>query len=433
MQIGKLHPLELSEDFKYALNAMEHTSDHLFVTGKAGTGKSTLLHLFKKTTRKRTVVLAPTGLAALNIKGQTIHSFFGFPPKFLSSQDITKRRNHKMFKRVDVIIIDEISMVRADMIDNIDRFLRINRNKNIPFGGAQMFFFGDLFQLPPIISTAFERQQIHAKYETPYFFSALVFQNEAAFEIVFLNKIYRQEERHFIRLLDSIRSMYFDYEDLETLNERYTEEDDPDDGFYVTLSPRLDTVNAINYDRINALTSPPQSYNAIIKGQFNAQYYPTQAQLTLKEGAQVIFIKNDPDKAFVNGTIGKITRLHREQIDVEVENKNGSTSTIEVSPLDWEIRKYRLNEGTSEVESDIVGTFTQYPLKLAWAITIHKSQGQTFEKVIIDMGKGAFAFGQSYVALSRCKTLNGIVLKKPFKPNDIRVDPRIIDFYESFR
>lgn len=432
MQILNQQPLELSEDFKYALNAMEHTDDNLFITGKAGTGKSTLLHLFKNTTRKRSVVLAPTGLAALNIKGQTIHSFFGFPPKFLSAKDITRRRNHRMFKNVDVIIIDEISMVRADMIDNIDRFLRINRNSNQPFGGAQMFFFGDLFQLPPIIATPFERNQIHATYETPYFYSSLVFQSESSFEIVFLNKIYRQEERHFIRLLDSIRSMYFDYEDLEVLNERHVEQYEEDD-FYVTLSPRLNTVNAINQEKISQLGTPPFTYNAVIKGDFNTQYFPTLAQLTLKVGAQVIFIKNDPDKKFVNGTIGKVTELRRDHIGVEVQNKDGSLSQLEVSPLDWEIRKYRLNAGSDEVISDIVGTFTQYPLKLAWAITIHKSQGQTFERVIIDMGQGAFAFGQSYVALSRCKTLDGIILKRPFKPNDMKVDPRIVDFYESCR
>lgn len=425
-------PLELSPDFLHSLDVMEQTNDNLFVTGKAGTGKSTLLHIFKKTTKKRTVVLAPTGLAALNVKGQTIHSFFGFPPKYLTSEEIKKRRNYKMFKNIDTIIIDEVSMVRADMIDNIDRFLRVNRMINLPFGGVQMIFFGDLFQLPPIVATPFEKQVMVNNFETPYFYSAHVFEYESSFEILYLNKIYRQDERHFIRLLDNIRSMYFDMDDLETLNDRYTTEDFMDD-YYVTLSPRLNTVKSINQKRISTIQESEQIYTAKVDGTFDPRFFPAEQQLILKKNAQVMFIKNDPEKRFVNGTIGKVIRADHDTIVVQIQDEQEEVTTFEVDKMDWEMYKYKYNAKSGNVDSEVIGTFTQYPLKLAWAITIHKSQGQTFDRVIIDMGQGAFAYGQSYVALSRCRTLQGIILKTPFKPSDIKVDPRIVDFYQSFR
>jgi len=423
-------PLELNAAFKEALDRMEKTPENLFITGKAGTGKSTLLKLFKKTTRKRLVVLAPTGIAALNVGGQTIHSFFGFPPKPLHPKDINKRRNHKLFKKLDVVIIDEISMVRADMLDNIDVFLRKNREINEPFGGVQMIFFGDLFQLPPVVANQIEANLFQGYYETPYYFSAYCFQT--GFEMAFLelNKVYRQEGRHFLRLLEAVRTNRADYDDLEDLNERY----DPDFNppyFYITLSPRNKLVDKINQEKVKALDSEVFFYNAEIKGRFDANRFPTEEILQLKEGSQVMFVKNDPERAFVNGTLGKIVELSKTKIKVEILEK-GLPKIIDVKKVEWEVLRYKESiEDVNKIETDTVGTFKQYPLKLAWAITIHKSQGKTFDRVIIDMGRGAFAPGQTYVALSRCRSLDGIVLKQRITPRDIMTDERIVQFYET--
>ena len=424
-------PLELSKDFQYALDVFEKTDRSLFVTGRAGTGKSTLLQLFRNTTRKKTVVLAPTGVAALNVKGQTIHSFFGFPAKPLNKSDIRKRKNHKLYKNIEVLIIDEISMVRADMLDNIDYFLRVNRGNMIdPFGGVQVIFFGDLFQLPPIVSTEVERNLFRTIYESPYFFSAQVFEEGFVMEKLELRKTYRQESRHFIRLLDAVRVNQLDYEDLEDLNERH-EPDFKSSDFYITLSTRNAIVDQINERELNRLNTEEFTFLASISGNFNPKLFPTEAALKLKKGAQVMFVKNDPRRRFVNGTIGRIKSIDPGGIVVEIDEQNGKRS-IEVEKLEWEIQRYQVSkEDQSKIEAEVVGTFKQYPLRLAWAITIHKSQGKTFDKVIIDLGRGAFEHGQTYVALSRCRTLEGIVLKQKIQLKDIMVDDRIVEFYES--
>ena len=411
---------------------MEHSKGHYFITGKAGTGKSTLLNIFRKTTKKKVAVLAPTGIAALNVRGQTIHSFFGFPPKMLEAQELSKRRNWRMYANVETIIIDEISMVRADMMDNIDLFLRNNRGINRPFGGVQMIFFGDLFQLPPIIASPEERHIITQEYESPYFFSSYVMKDEVEIHTIELRHVYRQDNMRFVNLLDRVRKRDIDYDDLEDLNERFYEnlEELPTD-YYITLSSINARVNAINTKKLNEIDQPEISYTASIKGQFNPRRYPAEAILKLKEGSQVMFVKNDPDKRFVNGTIGKIQSLSEKEIKVVIEEKNGDEKLIDVQPLEWEIIKYRYEMKSGKLNSDTVGVFKQYPLKLAWAITIHKSQGQTFERVIIDLGSGAFEYGQTYVALSRCTTLEGIILKKRLTPKDIKVDERITEFYQS--
>jgi len=430
----KLPTLELNGDFKYTLDILENTTKSMFITGRAGTGKSTLLKLFRNTTRKKIVVVAPTGIAALNVGGQTIHSFFGFPPRIVPPEEITKRRNHKLYKKIDILVIDEISMVRADMLDNIDRFLRNNRENPVPFGGCQVVFFGDLFQLPPVVSSDVERQLMQFHYESPYFFSARAL-NDFDFDLEYLElrKVYRQEERHFLRLLDAVRLNQADYEDLDDLNEQYDPLFSPQD-YYITLSARNAKVDKINTIELGKLDTEPYTYIANISGDFKPNNYPTAPTLKLKMGAQVMFIKNDPEGAFVNGSIGKIVDLGRELIKVSVEQKDGSRKTIEVIPDTWEAIKYKMKAGSNmnEVEAEVVGSFEQYPLKLAWAITIHKSQGKTFDKVIIDMGKkGAFEHGQTYVALSRCRTLGGIILKNKITPKDIQVDPQIVEFYES--
>lgn len=425
-------PLELNNDFVYALDQIEKANANLFITGRAGTGKSTLLQLFRNTTKKKTVVLAPTGIAALNVKGQTIHSFFGFPPRPIGKRDIKRRRNRGLYKRMEVLVIDEISMVRADMLDNIDYFLRVNRESNRPFGGVQVVFFGDLFQLPPVVASEAERNLFEMRYESPYFFSADIFEEGFKLEMLELHKVYRQDNRHFLNLLESIRLNAMDYEVLDDLNQRVEPKFDPPP-FYITLSATNSTANRINQQKLKQIPFPTVNYQAKITGSFNPKVYPTEAILSLKLGSQVMFIKNDPNKAFVNGTIGKITALDPETIEVEIEDDQKVAKKIKVEKMDWEILKYKASErDLNKIETETLGTFTQFPVKLAWAITIHKSQGKTFDKIVIDLGRGAFEHGQTYVALSRCRTLEGIVLKNPLRFSDVKTDERIVDFYRQF-
>ena len=425
-------PLELNADFTYALDLIEKTQKSLFITGKAGTGKSTLLRLFKNTTRKKTVVLAPTGIAALNVKGQTIHSFFGFPPKLFDKSDIKKRRNRRLYKNIEVLIIDEISMVRADLLDNIDYFLRLNRENPMPFGGLQLVCFGDLFQLPPVIASDVESNLFKLQYDSPYFFSAQIFQEGFQMEMLELRKVYRQNNRHFLRLLDAIRLNQIDRDDLEDINDRFLPDFETED-FYITLSARNATVNAINEKELKRIPLDEKLYQATVSGTFNPKLYPAEAILRLKLNAQVMFIKNDPTRKFVNGTIGKVVKLESDSITVMVEEGQKKHRYVEVEQMDWEVLRYKAStDDPNKIESEVLGTFKQFPLRLAWAITIHKSQGKTFDKVIIDMGKGAFEYGQTYVALSRCRTLNGIVLKQPIRMRDILTDEKIIDFYEQY-
>ncbi|MFT6336394.1 MAG: ATP-dependent DNA helicase PIF1 [Saprospiraceae bacterium] len=427
-------PLTLSDEFKAVIDQLEHTKDNLFITGRAGTGKSTLLQLFRNTTRKVSAVLAPTGIAALNVKGQTLHSFFGFPPKMINRYDIQRRKNWRMYTKLDIIIIDEISMVRADMLDNIDIFLRVNRNVDAPFGGVQMVFFGDLFQLPPVIASDFEKRHFVTHYESPYFFSAdIVTKTDFEFSMIELHQVFRQDERKFINLLDSIRLNHFDYDDMEELNERVV--DLPDDAaYYITLTSRNKTAEEINTEEINKLTSEPFTYTANLTGMFNPRLFPTDPVLKLKVGSQVMFLKNDLQKRFVNGSIGIVRDLTPNKIVVSVLDGYEDTKTFELEKWEWEIIKYSNDPANPRsISTDTVGTFKQYPVKLAWAITIHKSQGKTFDKVIIDLGGGAFEYGQTYVALSRCRTFDGIILKRPIRPQDIKVDERVRDFYETKR
>ena len=427
-----LSPISLSPEFNGALDEMEQSDRHLFITGRAGTGKSTLLNLFVSTTKKRAVVLAPTGIAALNVKGQTIHSFFRLPPKMLDKSEITKRKNHRIYKKLDTIIIDEISMVRADMLDLIDYFLQVNREVAKPFGGVQMIFFGDLYQLPPIIANPVEREIITSRYESPYFFSSLVLSDRDSYDIIELQKVFRQEEKHFIRILDNIRMRDFDYDDMETLNERHLP-DSAEQDFYITITTRNATVNEINTKRLAEINMPSFYYEAKTTGVFNPKIYPTGSILEFKIGSQVMFIKNDPEKNFVNGTIGKIIDLDQDSIKVAIQTREEEIKYIDVVRLEWEMTKYALDEKNNKVVSESIGSFVQYPLKLAWAITVHKSQGQTFDRAIIDIGKGAFEYGQTYVALSRCRTLDGVILKRPIKPSDVIVDERVTEFYQRRR
>lgn len=422
-------PFILSEDFQSVLNMLEGTDQPVFITGRAGTGKSTLLQLFRKTTKKKCIVLAPTGVSALNVRGQTIHSFFGFAPRILTSKDIEKRKNPKFFRSIQVIVIDEISMVRADLLDNIDYALRLNREDPRLFGGVQMVFFGDLFQLPPVVASHYEKEFFRSIYNSPYFFSAKVFEQGFHLEFVELTKVYRQEERHFISLLESIRSSDVDEMILGALNERINTSDYLEDA-YITLTMRNRTAQRINARALDKISSSEYKYQAAIKGKFNPKLFPTDPVLLLKEGAQVMFIKNDPFRRYVNGTLGKIKTLTKDKIWVAIQD-NEKESVIEVDQQEWEILKYKNTGISGDVDTEVLGSFRQYPLKLAWAITVHKSQGKTFDRVIIDLGYGAFEHGQMYVALSRCRTLEGIVLRKPIRYQDVMIDERIVDFHNQ--
>jgi ATP-dependent exoDNAse (exonuclease V) alpha subunit len=425
-------PVILSKDFNDIIDQLEYSKEHFFITGRAGTGKSTLLNIFRNTTKKKVVVLAPTGIAALNVKGQTIHSFFGLPPRLIQSHEIEKRKNTQVFKKVETIIIDEISMVRADIMDHINYILQMYRQNNLPFGGVQMIFFGDLFQLPPVIATTFERNYFKTHYQSPYFFSSAILQ-QLHLQILQLQHVYRQEEKRFIRLLDGIRTNTIDYEDLAEINERYVPIPENKD-FYITLTSRNDTAHKINEEALRLINEPEYEYGAYIEGEFNPQLFPTEHRLRLKTGAQVMLIKNDLEKQYVNGTIGKIKDLSTDYIRITIPDGSGSVKDITIDKHDWEILRYEQDrENPDKITTKVVGIFRQYPVKLAWAITIHKSQGKTFDKVIIDMAGGAFESGQSYVALSRCRTLQGIILKNPLKPRDIIVDPDIVEYYEQCR
>ncbi len=426
-------PLILNNDFQYALDALEKDERSMFITGRAGTGKSTLLQLFRQTTRKKTAVLAPTGVAALNVQGQTIHSFFGFPPRIVTPQEASRKVSRKdlqrLYRNLQVLIIDEISMVRADVLDGINRFLQVNREDLRPFGGVQVALFGDPFQLPPVVTNdPVESAYFRDYYSTPYFFSSRIMdETGASMEMLELRKVYRQESRHFLRLLEAIRVNELDRDDLDDLNERWITDFEAPEG-YITLSARNATADRINRTALERLDGREFLFHAEVKGQFDPAYFPTEAALRLRTGAQVMFVKNDTEKQFVNGTIGKVVDLSADQVSVLVQEENGKKRTVAVTPLEWEIVRYKADPA-GNIETESIGSFRQYPLKLAWAITIHKSQGKTFDHVIIDLGNGAFEHGQLYVALSRCRTLEGIVLRNPVRPSDVITDERVVDFF----
>ncbi len=428
--------LDFNEEFASAFEALENTGQHMYITGKAGTGKSTLLQYFREKTSKNVAVLAPTGVAAINIKGQTIHSFFGFKPDVTpeSVGDIpVRKRKRKMYRELGAVIIDEVSMVRADLMDCVDIFLRLyGPDFDRPFGGIQMIFFGDLFQLPPVVGRG-EEDIFKTHYPTPYFFSAKVFES-LDFKIMRLNKIYRQKDEHFIRLLNAVRDDSVEHHHWEALNRRFKPDHQfsPED-FYIVLTTTNALAEKVNNQRLQGLSGFPKIYQGAVSGEFERKSLPTPEVLELKSGAQVMMLNNDPEKRWVNGSLGKILRI---VVDTEgddvvmVELENGTQ--VDVKKHTWEIYQYYFDEVNNSLGSKVMGYFTQYPLKLAWAVTIHKSQGQTFERVIIDVGWGTFSHGQMYVALSRCTTLEGIVLKQPLTQRHILMDDRVLQFMRKF-
>ncbi len=419
-----------------AYNYVCLTNKHIFLTGKAGTGKTTFLHRIREETHKRLAVVAPTGVAAINAQGVTIHSLFQLPFGTLipgqTGKGIKRQRfsgkKIKLLKSLDLLIIDEISMVRADVLDAIDDVLRRYRDYTKPFGGIQLLMIGDLHQLPPVVKPE-DWELLRPYYETTYFFGSLALQKTDAVTIE-LKHIYRQSDNYFINLLNKVRNNHMDAEVLEALNSRYRSDFKPKDKEgYITLTSHNVTAREINTDKLKEIPGQTYRFNASVEGDFPKHAYPNEMELEFKVDAQVMFVKNDlsQEKLYYNGKIGRIAEIDKDKIYVACP---GEEENIMVIPVGWENMKFTLNEKTKEVEEEVLGTFRQYPLKLAWAITIHKSQGLTFERVIID-AKAAFAHGQVYVALSRCKSFEGIVLRSQIIPTSVRTDHEVRNFTEE--
>ena len=429
-----------NEDFQNVWNLIQHTRQSVFLTGKAGTGKSTFLRYICENTKKKYVVLAPTGIAAVNVGGQTLHSFFKIPfkpllpddpdfsPKQIRKTQRFPKEKVKLLKELELIIIDEISMVRADIIDFVDKLLKIySGNMREPFGGKQLLFVGDIFQLEPVV-TRDMREILSRFYKQFFFFNAHVFGALGLIPIE-LRKIYRQKDDEFISMLDRVRVNAASWADMALLNSRCDPNySNSDDAFAITLATRRDTVNAINDEHMAALKTPEFSYQGQIEGEFPENDLPTALTLVLKEGAQVIFIRNDKDGRWVNGTIGKVNHLSPDKVWIEMED--GEINEIE--PEAWENIQYSYDEKKKVVVENVLGSFSQFPIKPAWALTVHKSQGLTFNHVVIDFAGGAFTGGQTYVALSRCTSLDGITLLKPLSGRDIIVHPAVVNFSRNF-
>ncbi len=420
--------LERTPEFEDALHKMEHGKAFVFITGRAGTGKSTLLRHFVQQGRLIAPVLAPTGVAALNVQGETIHRFFKIPPSVdlqVARMEAENRKKPEIYRQIQALIIDEISMVRADLLDAMDIFLQVIRGNKRPFGGVRVIGIGDLYQLPPVVTTA-DQQAFLQKYKTPYFFSSEVYRRlhgTGQIDFTELVKIYRQKDQEFIQLLNAIRSREICAEQLSKLNARIITVPPPEDS--IILTPTNEVADTINQARLRTLDTSTSVFEGIVSGKFKERDMSTDLFLALKVGARVMCVANDLKGRFVNGSLGWVIAILEEEGERKIlVQLDDVKEPVVIESYTWNIHRTKYNRKTGNLQQEPVGSFTQVPLRLAWAVTIHKSQGKTFEKVTLDLGRGAFAAGQIYVALSRCRTLEGLTLIKPItswqlKPNDL--------------
>ncbi|HRP02493.1 MAG TPA: AAA family ATPase [Candidatus Kapabacteria bacterium] len=433
--------------FNDAVDLVANGEKLIYLTGRAGSGKTTFLKYIREITDMKTIVLAPTGVAALNAGGQTIHSFFKIAPSIYLPGDFRlrnksnyddedkrtifdffayRKNQRNLFEKMELLIIDEVSMVRCDLLDVVDKILRTFRdNENEVFGGVQTLLIGDAFQLPPIVSK--EHWELLGKYyKSPFFFDALAFQQRKP-KYIELEKIYRQTDEKFIHLLNKVRINKIEKEDLDILNSRFIPSLTKNENLeYITIATHNRLVDNINNKKLDEIEQEEHYYEAIVNGEFPESIFPTEKHLKLKVGAQVMFIKNDTDKKYYNGKIGKIVGLNEDKLIIELANK----SKIELTRHVWDNIKFIWNEKEKKIEEEHVGEFIQFPIKLAWSITVHKCQGLTFDNIIADISS-SFVAGQVYVALSRCVSLEGILLKSKIQRSAIKTDPNVVRFAEN--
>ncbi len=416
-------------EYEAALDFARTGAGNLFVTGRAGTGKSTLLRVLRDSLTTELAVLAPTGLAAVNVGGQTIHSFFGLPPRLIGPGDIRRSRNGRVMRRLELLIIDEVSMVRSDLMAAIDQSLRLNRGRpREPFGGVRLMLFGDLHQLPPVVQENEVAAHLDGEFGGPFFFSVSALREGYGTQLLELNEVFRQRDEALLHVLNRIRDGEADDRDLSVLNERVHPirtlgEGDP----YVILTPTNAAAQRINIAYLEALPSRPLAYEAGVTGEFNPAAQPTDQTLVLKQGAKVIMLRNDPDRRWVNGSIARVSRLNEKQVWIEIGGRE-----YEIEPVSWEQRRYQFDQTAEKVVEQVAGTFKQFPLRLAWALTIHKSQGLTLDRVYVDLGRGTFAHGQAYVALSRCRSMEGLALARPLRASDVLFDSSAMGYRDIF-
>lgn len=414
--------LRLTPEQAAVFSVLEYTNDHVFVTGKAGTGKSMLLQYFQAHTRKRIVVVAPTGAAALQVGGQTIHSLFHLPMGFIQEQGLSiDMRTAKLLRHIDALVIDETSMVRVDTMEAIHRKLQMARKSDIPFGGVQIILFGDPYQLPPVCEDDLERYMTN-RFGGPYFFNAPVWK-EAMLRMYELRTVHRQRDGQFRQVLNAIRQGMVNDEVLETINKRAGLP--VPKGEIVTLTGHTAVVMNLNKKRLAAVPGREHVYMAEVNGKLTQTTFPADAALQLKVGAQVMLLKNDRQRRWANGTVGMVRALGKDEVRIAI---HGHIHTVYRET--WNKIRYTYDTEKDVIAQDIVSAFTQFPVRLAWAMTIHKAQGQTYESVSIDLTHGVFAYGQTYVALSRCTSLEGVYLTRPIRREDIMVDPRITEFMQ---
>jgi ATP-dependent DNA helicase PIF1 len=414
---------ELSAEQKRVFDLIESTKSHVFVTGRAGTGKSTLLNHLSWNTEKQLVISAPTGVAALNVGGQTIHSLFRLPIGVIADSDIEQNGDvRKMLNTIDTLVIDEVSMVNADLMDAIDRSLRKARHKpTVPFGGVQVVLFGDPYQLAPVPGDADERAYFTDHYRSMWFFDAKVW-SEVSLTVVELTEIHRQHDDDFKFMLNAVRHGQVTREIADALNGAGARTP-PTDGT-ITLATRNDAVNRINAEALKRLPGKVRTATAEVSGDFGGRNYPAEEALELKVGAQVMFLRNDSEQRWVNGSVGVVSKISKSgSIWVEIDGE-----VHEVDPVSWEKHRYSYSADDKKLTKNVIGEFTQFPLRLAWAVTIHKSQGKTYDQAVVDLGQRVFSAGQTYVALSRLTSLDGLYLTRPLRPADISVDPAVRRF-----